>query len=36
VEALGQEEQLQRGRGGQGLLPDFKLELPTPEGDHDV
>ena len=36
VEALGQEEQLQRGRGRQGLLPDFKLELPTPEGDHDV
>jgi hypothetical protein len=35
VEALGEEE-LQRGRGRQGLLPDFKLELPTPEGDHDV
>jgi hypothetical protein len=35
VEALG-EEDLQRGRGRQGLLPDFKLELPTPEGDHDV
>ena len=35
VEALG-EEDLQRGRGRQGLLPDFKLELPTPEGDHEI
>ena len=35
VEALG-EEQLQQGRGRQGLLPDFKLELPTPGGDHEL
>ena len=35
VEAMG-EDMLQRGRGRQGLLPDFKLELPTPEGGHDV
>ena len=35
MEALG-EEDLQRGRGRQGLLPDFKLELPTPEGDHET
>ena len=26
----------QQGRGRQGLLPDFKLELPTPEGDHEI
>ena len=35
VEALG-EEVLQRGRGRQGLLPDFKLDLPTPEGNQEV
>ena len=35
IEALGEEE-LQRGRVRQGLLPDFKLELPTTEGDHEV
>ena len=29
VEALGEEEGLQRGRGRQGLLPDFRLELPS-------
>ena len=33
VEALGQEEELQRGRGRQGLLPDFRLELPSPAGE---
>ena len=33
VQALEQEEDgLQRGRGRQGLLPDFRLELPTPLG----
>ena len=32
VEALGQEDGLERGRGRQGLLPDFMLELPTPIG----
>ena len=31
-EALGQEDNLQRGRGRQGLLPDFRLELPGPRG----
>ena len=31
VQALG-EEGLQRGRGRQGLLPDFEMELPTPKG----
>ena len=30
VEALAEEETLQRGRGRQGLLPDFKLEIPGP------
>jgi hypothetical protein len=30
VEALGQEEEFQRGRGRQGLLQDFRLELPSP------
>ena len=29
VEALGEEEGLERGRGRQGLLPDFRLELPS-------
>ena len=33
VEALGEEEQLQRGRGRQGLLPDFRLEIPSPAGE---
>ena len=33
VQALEQEvDGLQRGRGRQGLLPDFRLELPTPLG----
>ena len=31
-EALGQEDSLQRGSRTQGLLPDFRLELPTPRG----
>ena len=30
VEALAEEETLQRGRGRQGLLPDFRLDLPGP------
>ena len=30
VEAFEQEENLQRGRGRQGLLPDFKLDMPGP------
>ena len=30
VEAFEQEENLQRGRGRQGLLPDFKLDIPGP------
>ena len=29
VEALGEEEGLERGRGRQVLLPDFRLELPS-------
>ena len=33
VQALDQEEDLQRGRGRQGLLPDFQLELPTAGGE---
>jgi hypothetical protein len=33
VEALEAEEDLQRGRGRQGLLPDFRIEIPTPEGE---
>ena len=33
VQALEQEEDLQRGRGRQGLLPDFKVELPTIAGE---
>ena len=32
VEALGREDDLERGRGRQGLLPDFMLEMPTPIG----
>ena len=31
--ALGDDE-LQQGRARRGLLPEFNLELPTPEGDH--
>ena len=30
--ALDQEEVLQRGRGRQGILPDFRLELPSTVG----
>ena len=33
VAALGEEEVLQRGRGRQGLLPDFRLEIPSPAGE---
>ena len=33
VEALVQEEDLQMGRGRQGLLPDFRLQLPSPAGE---
>ena len=33
VEALEAEEDLQRGRGRQGLLPDFRIEIPTREGE---
>ena len=33
VVALGEEEGLQRGRGRQGLLPDFRLEIPSPAGE---
>ena len=33
VEALGQEENLQMGRGRHGLLPDFMLQLPSPAGE---
>ena len=33
VEALEQEDELQRGRGRQGLLPDFRLQLPSPAGE---
>ena len=29
VQALDQEEELGRGRGRQGLLPDFRLEIPA-------
>ena len=36
VEVLGQEEGLQRGRGRQGLLPDFRLELPSPAGEPEL
>ena len=31
-EALEQEKELQQGRKGQGLLPDFRLELSGPAG----
>ena len=33
VQALEQEQELQRGRGRQGLLPDFKIELPSAVGE---
>ena len=33
VQALEQEESLERGRGRQGLLPDFRLEIPSPAGE---
>ena len=33
VQALHQEQELERGRGRQGLLPDFRLELPSPAGE---
>ena len=36
VEALGEEEVLERGRGRQGLLPDFRLEIPTPAGEPEL
>ena len=30
VQALDQEEEIGRGRGRHGLLPDFRLEIPSP------
>ena len=33
VQALDEEEGLERGRGRQGLLPDFRLELPSEAGE---
>ena len=33
VEALENEVELERGRGRQGLLPDFKMEIPSPAGE---
>ena len=36
VEALGEEEGLERGRGRQGLLPDFRLELPSQTGEPEL
>ena len=36
VEALSEEEGLERGRGRQGLLPDFRLELPSPAGEPEL
>ena len=33
VEALEKEEKLERGRGRQGLLPDFRMEIPSPAGE---
>ena len=32
AEAMAQGQELQWGRARQGLIPDFKLRLPTPEG----
>ena len=36
MEALGEEEVLERGRGRQGLLPDFRLEIHTPAGEPEM
>ena len=36
VEALRDEEGLQRGRGRQGLLPDFQMEMPSSTGEPDL
>ena len=36
VEALSEAEGLERGRGRQGLLPDFRLEMPSPAGEPDL
>ena len=37
VQALEQEDEgLQRGRGRQGLLPDFRMELPSAQGEPQV
>ena len=36
VNALAEEEGLERGRGRQGLLPDFRLELPSPAGEPEM
>ena len=33
VQALTQEQGLERGRGRQGLLPDFRLEMQSPAGE---
>lgn len=33
MEALENEVELERGRGRQGLLPDFKMEIPSPAGE---
>ena len=33
VGAMDNEEELERGRGRQGLLPDFRIELPSPAGE---
>ena len=33
AEALENEVELERGRGRQGLLPDFKMEIPSPAGE---
>ena len=32
AQAMAQGEELQWGRARQGLIPDFKLQIPTPEG----
>ena len=37
IQALEQEDEgLQRGRGRQGLLPDFRIELPSSQGEPQV
>ena len=33
VGAMDNEEELERGRGRQGLVPDFRIELPSPAGE---